>query len=77
MGDETVQILGKEHQASRFDDPGFTKVFRDEPEQMTATRTGCITRRVGWLNLDEGTADRAKVGASFGCSGRDDQQDLH
>jgi len=63
--------------AGRFDDYGVTTVFPGEPEQMTAGGTGCISRRVRWLDLDAGATDRAKVGAPFGRSGRDHRLDLH
>jgi len=56
---QRIQILRSKNGAGRFDDNDVTSVVSGEPEQMTAIGTGCITRRVGWLDLDGGATDRA------------------
>ena len=73
---QRIQILRSKNGAGRFDDNDVTSVVSGEPEQMTAIRTGGVTRRVGRFNLDRCTADGATVGSPLRRPGRDDHDSL-
>ena len=60
-----VQRFRTEHVFYRPDDFNVTQVFPGEPEQMPTAKTGGISGRIGWLDLDFGAAHVATIGLTF------------